>query len=231
MAYGELVGDDVLVGDGIIGDDEFSGGLLYSGDAIVGDDDFAGADPDVAALMGDDEYAGAVARRRAPVRGRPGLNLAQRNALAHSVAQQQRAAAFAQRERNFVMRRGNPMLVRTQNPDRKLKLPAGFSALAVAAGASTTIQVEPQCLFRADELIIPEVYAANFVITELAIGQIRLIVGAGAVSALMFSEKTLRPITLDWPTNQVTQKILLIAQNISAAAATLYGSFYGRAAI
>lgn len=236
--YGELVGDDVLVGDGIIGDDEYSGALMYSGDEIVGDDEWAGADPDVAALMaGDDDFAGAVRRRPLPPRGRPamrpnvGLAQAQRQALARVQHQQAQRAAFAQRERNFVMQRGNPMLVRTQSPDRKLKLPAGFSASAVAAGASTTIQVEPQCLFRADELVIPETYGANFVITELAIGQIRLIVGAGAVSALVFSEKTLRPITLDWPTNQVTQKILLIATNISAGAATLYGMFYGRAAI
>lgn len=243
MSYGELVGDDVLVGDGIIGDDEYSGALMYSGDEIVGDEDWAGADPDVAALMaGDDDFAGAVARRpmlrpgalnrgRVAPRGNPGLALAQRQALARVQAQQARHAAFAQRERQFVMQRGNPMLVRQQSPDRKLKLPAGFSAAAVAAGASTVIQVEPQCLFRADELVIPEIYGENFVITELAIGQIRLIVGAGAVSALVFSEKTLRPITLDWPTNQVTQKILLIATNISAAPATLYGMFYGRAAI
>lgn len=249
MSYSELVGDDVLVGDGIIGDDEYSGAMLYSGDEIVGDEFDVGADADVSALMaGDDDYAGAVALRRPALRpgalrrpvarpqvrpnfGGAQLALAQRNALANVQAQQARAAAFAQRERQFMMQRGNPMLVRSQSPDRKLKLPAGFTAAAVAAAASVTIQVEPQCLFRADELIIPETYGANFVITELAIGQIRLIVGAAPVSALMFSEKTLRPITLDWPTNQVTQKILLIATNISAAPATLYGAFYGRAAI
>lgn len=249
MAFGDfisgaeqLVGDSQLVGDALVsgaepywtqyGGDEYAGdyassharpAMHYAGDGMIS------GDRGIYSLYGDDAAAmmsmGDVGR--APRgRGRP-THPALLNQLA---AQAQHAQQFRHAAHNLAMQRGQPMVVRQIEPDRKLKLPAGFAALAVAAAASAPITVRPQCLFRADELVIPELFGANFVITELSIGQTRLIVGGAPVSALGFSEKSLRPLKLDWPTNQITQEILMVVTNITAAAHDLYGMFYGRAA-
>lgn len=235
MPYGDsIIGEDVLVGDELLGDDDVSGGVLYAGA-----DELIGADPDAVALMaGDDDYAGdelwAGAAPRRPTafgRGRGGFNPRQRTALSQVMNRQMQADRFAARRRAFQMSHGQPALVRQISPDRKLKLPAGFSATGITTLASATITVRPQCLFRADELVIPETFANNFVITELSIGQIRLIVGSAPVPAAAFSEKSLRPLKLDWPTNQITQEILMQVTNIAATTQAIYGMFFGRAAV
>jgi hypothetical protein len=214
----ELVGAEELVGDGaLISGYGSHGHVMY------------GADPDAAALLaaggdvmyGDALVSGAINPHLGGHYGALLHNLAAKNA---------QAQRFKQASHHLAMQRGQPMVIRQMQPDRKLKLPAGFFALAVAAGASAFLTVRPQCLFRADELIIPELYSQNFIINEMSIGQTRLIVGGQPVPALVFSEKSYRPIKLDWPTNQITQEILLTMTNVAAVAKDLYGCFYGRAA-
>jgi hypothetical protein len=155
------------------------------------------------------------------------LNL---NSIQQYVAANQAQQAHAQAIDDASYQVGDPMVVRQVSPDRKLRIPAGFSSLAVGAGTSTTISVRPQTLFRADELVIPELFGANFTITGISIGQVSLLTGSGPVPALAFSEKSLRSCHLDFPTNQVVQEILLTVANITAAPHDIYGMFYGRAA-
>lgn len=210
-------------------------------DQLVGGyDTLIGADPDVQALIGAQYLSGAgqlnpsvlaalrgsMGHPAAPQRA-TGIAPGALQALMQVAQNQQRNDAIAQAAQQI----GDPVVVQPQSCMQARYLPAGFEATAVGAGLSATITVRPQCLFRADRLVIP--YTGNgqyFTITAFSIGQTNLLVGSGPVPAGVFSENATGMIRgLGLPTNQPVQEITLIVKNNDAAARDLRGAFEGRA--
>lgn len=203
----------------------------------------AHADPDVRALVGAQYVMGAdpsglggaanlLARAAGAhltgpqlrgIMGQTGQSVA--DALAQLVAQQQQQNAVQQAAQALAQ----PAVVMPQSCLVKRRIPAGFEATAVAAGATQSVTVRPQVLFKAERLVIP--YAGNgqyFSITQFNIGQQNLLVGNAPVPAGIFSENATGMIEgLGLPTNQPVQEITLSFKNNDAAAHDIRGAFEG----
>jgi hypothetical protein len=206
---------------------------------VGGYDQLVGADPDVRALIGSQYMMGAAQPNQllqALHRGfgmHPGAAPAGMQYPGAANLQQQLMAQQAQQNaiNAAAQQLGDPVVMQPQGCLQARYLPAGFESLAILTTASAVVTVRPQCLFRADRLVIP--YAGNgefFSITAFNIGQTNLLVGAGPVPAGTFAENATGMIRgLGLPTNQPVQEITLVFKNISGATHDIRGCFEGRA--
>jgi hypothetical protein len=104
--------------------------------------------------------------------------------------------------------------------------PMGFGLTAIAAGASTTINANPQVNFRPDRLVIPDSIAPSFMINDFKIGMRSQFVAPGSVPAQSFTQGAIDTLML-LDTVNVGQFVTLDVTNVSTQtvnfAATLFG--------
>lgn len=112
---------------------------------------------------------------------------------------------------------------------RAREYPLGFvSAGTVAAGATATIQAQPQIVFRGERLIVPSDIAGSFIITQLIVGKNPQFVNPNAIHCRTFAENGVG-VRLHMDTAQISQIITITVTNISGAAATFYATLIGTA--
>lgn len=173
------------------------------------DDDFyevEGQDPDEVFLMGRRKRG---RRRRGRGRGR-GRALARR-------APRRPSTAF----------RGQAAGVSIAEPTKGRILSLGFDSVAtIAAAAQSTVNSQPQVVFRPDRVIVPNSIAPSFLINDLKIGKNSMFISATAVPAQAFSHDA-AGVGLKMDTAQVSQIISITVTNISAGALRFIAALTG----
>jgi len=122
--------------------------------------------------------------------------------------------------------------VRTTVPDKAETALLGFVKDAangglVAAGATVSVEAEPQDAFKPEALIVDPNVAADFVVEDIKIGTKSLFVNTAPVPASMFTSDGLLGRMLLSKTGQVSQKITVEVRNISVSSRPFYGSMVG----
>ncbi len=186
----------------IVGADEIIG------DEYIGDDD---GDDDDDMEVGDDDLEGMLGasprRRRRRRMGMP--------ARFRAAALAARAAAGAS-------------VVRSERPTESRALVIGFSSLAVAALASSTVTSRPQVLFRPTRLVVPSAVAPSFTIDDIKVGNKSQLIASGAIPAEAFAQTAFNtPLKLD--TCQISMDLIVVVTNVTAAAADFRASMFGDA--
>ena len=213
----------------LFGEDEFDF-LGDDDDDDAGDEELVGdLDPDVAALLsGDDaELIGASPAARmqalARLRANPGnfgaLSRVVKKKVAAGLAKK-RAAAF----KHIALRRA--IGVRRRPNQIAGEIPVGFSAAAVAAGASTIIVIQPPVVYKPKRLLVPKSIASTFTLDDVSIGLRKCLLTSNPVPCEAFAEDS---INQGWkiPTLQIGQSMSMTFTNQSGAAATLRGAWLG----
>lgn len=165
-------------------------------------DDFVGED-DVDALLGlDDDEMGANLR----------LGKSKGRALRAAIAQR-RVAGGA--------------LVRQAAPTKAREYPLSIDSVAtIAAAATALITTRPQCLFRAERLVIGQTIAPSFLVNDLRIGKNSQFVNAGSVPGEAFSH-TAQGVRLKCDTAQVGSDITISVTNTSGGALRFTAALIG----
>ena len=96
----------------------------------------------------------------------------------------------------------------------------------IAASAETTIQVEPQELFKAKRLVIQTANAADFLITGLEVATESQFAAAGVVPGEVFAPNAF-DCYIDLKTAGNSNKIFIRVKNTSAGSLTFRGCFLG----
>lgn len=214
------------------GDEYMLAGDEFTGDDIVGDSDLyalAGISttPDMvgAELVGDD-FGDYSSSGEDIVGALVGAAVKKAMAKGGNVNKPQLFKAVQKRPPGQVMRR--QFEYRPADYSQWREFPIGFGPQLVAAGANATIVVQPQLPFRSERLIVPSTIGAAFDIIDFRIGKNSQFVAAGAISAVSFSEVGVG-VRLMGDTAQVSQQIVLIAQNITAGDVTFRATLIGKA--
>jgi hypothetical protein len=122
--------------------------------------------------------------------------------------------------------------VRSSTPDRAESAILGFARDAangglVAAGATVTLEAEPQAAFKPEALIVDDNVAKDFVIEDIKIGTQTLFVNTSAVPCSMFTADGVLGKMLLEKTGQASQKITIKVRNISVSQRPFYGAMVG----
>lgn len=91
----------------------------------------------------------------------------------------------------------------------------GFDA-TVAASTAATITSRPQEAFRAEKLVVASTIAANFIITDIKVGNMSMLVNSTAVPAEGFTPDAVG-IHLRWRTAQPAQDVIIDVTEILGA--------------
>lgn len=184
--------------------------ILGDDDDLLGDVDILGDDDDV----GDEvDVLGALEILGASRRGRRNRKRSKGRA----------AVARAVMARNATLvRRANPSAV------RNLTLGVDSGTTAVAAGASTTVTVNPVEPFRCTAFMVDPTIAPSFLITSILVGRKSQLVGTASISAATFS--ALNPLArVSWDTAQTSQPISIAITNNSGGALRFLATLFGDA--
>jgi len=106
--------------------------------------------------------------------------------------------------------------------------PLGFPTTAVGAGASATINAQPQVPFRGRRLIIPSDIAGAFLINDLKVGKNSMFPTSNPVPARAFTELGVGT-DLNLDTAQISQLVSLSVTNTSGAALNFNAALIGTA--
>jgi hypothetical protein len=223
MSLVDIQGADSFDLDSIAGDfdDDMAAAGLFS---EIGADMLIGADPVAQLLAAASGYGGgysgdAMSLIGAARRGNPAAQRALVQRARQLQAQRQAAgrnvrAAVAQ----SAARTPNAAVLREQQPTKARRYPLGFVQLAIAAGATATINAQPQVTFRPERFVVPRLVAPSFLINQIVIGKNPQLVAVGQVPADAFTEDSVET-GLGLDTANVGQLISLQVQNATAAVA------------
>lgn len=122
----------------------------------------------------------------------------------------------------------NAALVRKKGYAKKRRQPLGFnSSGTVAAGASATIAVVAQTLFRGRKLVVPAAIMASFTIDDIKVGNVSQFAASGSQSAEAFGPTTTGEDNVQMDTCAPGLSIFMTVTNTSGGAlqfrATLFG--------
>lgn len=207
---------------------------------IIGDTQIIGAaaaDPDCRALMSNDagmiasQFYGRIPAMRMAMSKLANLSQAMGGNAAQLMNpgfQAPYSSPLLQDARAIAAAQNNtPVMVAQHDPTNAYEVPFGFQSLAVAAGGSATITLQPAATFKANRMSIPQAIAPFFQLTAFLIGQVSVIMNGNAVPGEAFSDLSYNPRGWKLPTMQAGQPTTMIWQNISGAAQDLRGSFWG----
>lgn len=124
----------------------------------------------------------------------------------------------------------NAIAVMKTSPNRRRYWHAPFPATAYAAAATTTLQMQPQELFRAERLFVPSSLANDFNVTALQVGQKNQLLVAGEINCSVFSEVAVRSL-LNLDTANVGNTVALTLRNDGLVTATPRPDLLGTAAV
>lgn len=102
--------------------------------------------------------------------------------------------------------------VQQREPSRRRYWHAPFPATVVNAGVTTTVQQQPQELFRTERMFIPSAVAADFNVTQLFVGQRNQLLVSGEINGQVFSEVAIRSF-LNLDTANVGNTVSLTVRN------------------
>lgn len=122
----------------------------------------------------------------------------------------------------------NAALVRQKGYTKKRRQPLAFNSTGtVAAGASATISVIPQTLFRGRKLVVPTAISGSFTIDDLKVGNVSQFAASGSQAAEAFSPQTTGEDNIQMDTCPPGMTLTLSVTNTSGGAlqfrATLFG--------
>jgi hypothetical protein len=109
---------------------------------------------------------------------------------------------------------------------RRQYLPVASSG-AVAAGASATITVAPQTLFRGRRLVVPSAIAAAFVVDDIKVGNTSQGAAAGSVPAEAFIPTATGEDNLQMDTASPGKTVTLLVTNVSGSAVNFRAVIFG----
>jgi len=170
---------------------------------IAGDDDFSGdemvlGDGD----LGDEMVLGA--------------------ALAAASPSAKRQLVNAIRSRKL---RNASLVTPRQSAEANLQ-PLGLESLAVAPAAQVLVSTQPQTLYKPMRLMVPQTFAANFVLNDIKVGNVSQLPSAIPIPCEAFSQSSFGAgISLKTVNPAINLSVLVT--NISAAAADFRGAFFG----
>lgn len=124
----------------------------------------------------------------------------------------------------------NAIAVMKQTPNRRRYWHAPFPATAFLAAATTTLQMQPQELFRTERLFMPSALAQDYNITQLFVGQKNQLLVAGEINGQVFSEVAVRSF-LNLDTANVGNTINLTLRNDGLVTSTPRPDLLGTAAV
>jgi hypothetical protein len=124
----------------------------------------------------------------------------------------------------------NAVMVQQTSPNKRRYWHAPFPATAVAAAATTTLQMQPQELFRTERAFIGSHLAQDYNITQLQVGQKNQLLVAGEINGAVFSEVAVRSF-LNLDTANVGNTISLALRNDGALSTTPRPDLLGTAAV
>ena len=126
--------------------------------------------------------------------------------------------------RQKVLRAGTAMV--TRRPHKARRFPLGITPTNIAAGASLSINVQPQTYFRAERLFVPATIGPFFSIRDIKVGNVSQFPANIEVPAEIFSQTGVdTDIRLD--TNDPAIFLSVDVLNISLASAVFRGAFIG----
>lgn len=176
---------------------------------IMGDDDLGYDD-----LLGDvqvqgDDLLGALqilgARKARKNRGRRGGS---------------NAAANLARSRGTVVKETGP------TDSRRLVMGVDSGTTLIAAGASSTIVINPVEPFRTELFSVDPTIAPSFIITSILVGRKSQLVGTAAVNASVFAGNS--PLSaVQWDTAQTSQPISIAVTNNTGGALRFMAALFG----
>ena len=222
----EDIGIDEIIGDidEIIGDD---GDDDLLDDIVAGDDDDDDDDDDE-----DDEDEdigrGTSAYRRRRNKSRRVAKM-YRSRMKRMRKSQSRLARLAHRMK----------LEREINPDAALVVPQKRTKIrililpiprtTVPAGATATIDIQPQDLFRAQRMLIPSDIAFDFEIQDIKVGQKPQFVQSGSIPAAVFSEVSVGS-AVSFDSADIGNILNIVIKNNSLGPLDFAGTFLGTTA-
>ena len=116
----------------------------------------------------------------------------------------------------------------TRRPHKARRFPLGITPTNIGAGASLSINVQPQTYFRAERLFVPATIGPFFSIRDIKVGNVSQFPANVEVPAEIFSQTGVdTDIRLD--TNDPSIFLSVDILNISLAAAVFRGAFIGTA--
>lgn len=124
----------------------------------------------------------------------------------------------------------NAVAITKQSPNRRRYWHAPFPATAFLAAATTTLQMQPQELFRTERLFIPSALAQDYNVTQLFVGQKNQLLVAGEINGQVFSEVAVRSF-LNLDTANVGNTINLTLRNDGVGTSTPRPDLLGTAAV
>lgn len=189
--------------------------LSVSGEEIIGEDEYGvvGDDDGEIDLMGAEEIIGAMPPSRAKLAAQRKLQLARAKKL-----RAQKAAQYA--------RAGTQIDVVPQVNRRHRLMVAGMGFTTVLLGATATITITPQRLFKPKLMSIPGSIAVFFSINAVFVGQDSQLAAAGGIPAECFSETAVNA-PIDWDTANIGNTITIQVTNIEPAGGAASRIFSG----
>ena len=125
-----------------------------------------------------------------------------------------------------VLKAGTAMV--TRRPHKARRFPLGITPTNIGAGASLSINVQPQTYFRAERLFVPATIGPFFSIRDIKVGNVSQFPANVEVPAEIFSQTGVdTDIRLD--TNDPSIFLSVDTLNISLAPAVFRGAFIGTA--
>jgi len=124
----------------------------------------------------------------------------------------------------------NAVAVTNRSPNRRRYWHAPFPATAFLAAATTTLQMQPQELFRTERLFIPSNLCQDYNVTQLFVGQKNQLLVAGEINGTVFSEVAVRSF-LNLDTANVGNTINLTVRNDGLITSTPRPDLLGTAAV
>jgi hypothetical protein len=106
-------------------------------------------------------------------------------------------------------------IVRTRNVKprfHRLLVMGIASAAAIGPGATDTIEIRPQRIFKAKLLSVPSEIAPFFVIQDVKVGQDSVLAGSGDIPCTCFSEAAVNA-EVDWHTANIGNTIAFLVRN------------------
>ena len=223
IGYGSIGEDDEIAGEAeeLLQELSVSGEEII-GDDIIGDNDYGAyytspADDVVAA----EEIIGAMP----PSRGR-NVSLAALRAARTKLATAKQPIARRPAAPLALPTQGSRVEVLPQVNRRHRLMIAGMGQTIVALGAAATITIQPQRLFKAKLMSFPGSVAAFFGITAVFVGQDSQLAAAGMIPCECFTEQAVNA-PIDWDTSNIGNTITINITNIEPAGGAPNRTFMG----
>lgn len=120
----------------------------------------------------------------------------------------------------------NGAAVTTRQNTKSRRYPCPLPATVVAGGASATITVNPQTLYRPERFVIAASLAPSFVVTDIKVGNVSQLPATGDVPGELFAQNGV-DCAIQFDTVNPALNLLVVVTNITGGALTFRGAFIG----